>query len=103
MSKKKEEATPQRKAEKMTELEAMGYTVEQAEEVDRIARSIAQTSGVPMNEATHAICSVMRALPPLGDAEIAMIWDNPSLNIFQKWWLIHKIKKWRNLIKRGIR
>lgn len=77
----------------MTEqLEAMGYTVEQAEEVARIARSIAQTSGVSMNRATQAICSAMRALPPLGDAEIAMIRDNPSLNIFQKWWLIHKIK-----------
>ena len=79
----------------MTELEAMGYTEEQAEEIDRIARSIARTSGVSMNKATQAICSVMRALPPLGDAEIAMIRDNPSLNIFQKWWLIHKIKKWR--------
>lgn len=80
----------------MTELEAMGYTVEQAEEVARIARSIAQTSGVSMNEATQAICSAcsaMRALPPLGDVEIAMIRANPSLNIFQKWWLIHKIKK----------
>lgn len=30
----------------MTELETMGYTVEQAEEVARIASSIAQTSGV---------------------------------------------------------
>ena len=79
----------------MTELEAMGYTVEQAEEVARIARSIAQTSGISMNEATQAICSAMRALPPLGDAEIAMIRANPSLNVFQKWWLIHKIKKWR--------
>ena len=84
----------------MTELEAMGYTVEQAEEVDRIARSIARTSGVPVNEATQAICSVMRALPPLGDAEIAMIRDNPSLNIFQKWWLIHKIKRRNRCIKR---
>lgn len=76
----------------MTELEAMGYTEEQAEEIDRIARSIARTSGVSMNEATQAICSVMRVLPPLGDAEIAMIRDNPSLSIFQKLWLIHKIK-----------
>lgn len=84
----------------MTELEAMGYTAEQAEEVDRIARSIARTSGVSMNTAMQAICSVMRALPPLGDTEIAMIRDNPSLNIFQKWWLIHKIKRRNRCIKR---
>ena len=90
----------------MTKLEAMGYTAEQAEEIDRIARSIARTSGVPMNEATQAICSVMRALPPPGDAEIAMIRDNPSLNIFQKGcllddnlpetWEIERIKKENN-------
>jgi len=76
----------------MTEFEAMGYTAEQAEKFDRIARSIARASGVSVNEATQAICSAMRALPPLGDAEIAMIRNNPSLNIFQKLWLIHKIK-----------
>ena len=79
----------------MAELETMGYTVERAEEVARIARSIAQTSGVSMNEAMQAICLAMRTLPPLVDAEIAMIRNNPSLNIFQKWWLIHKIKKRR--------
>lgn len=66
----------------MTKLEAMGYTVEQAEEVDRIARSIARTTGVPVNEVTQAICSAMRALTPLDDAEIALIRANPSLNIF---------------------
>lgn len=79
----------------ITMLEAMGYTVEQAKEIAGTARSIAQTSGIPMDEATRAICSVTRALPPLGDVEIATIRDNPSLNIFQKWRLIHKIKKWR--------
>ena len=68
----------------MTKLEAMGYTAEQAEEIDRVARSIAQISGIPMDEATQAICSIIRALPPLGDTEITMIRDNPSLNIFQK-------------------
>lgn len=80
----------------------MGYTAEQAEEVAGIARSIAQTSSVPMNAATQAICSVIRTLPPPGDAEIAMIRDNPSLNIFQKWWLIHKIKKRRRNDKNGM-
>ena len=59
-----------RKGRKMTKLEAMGYTAEQAEEIDRVARSIAQTVGISMDEATQAICSVIRALPPLGDTEI---------------------------------
>lgn len=81
----------------ITELETMGGTVEQAEEVARIARSIAETSGIPMDRVTRAICSVMRAPSPPGDAEIAMIRDNPSLNIFQKWWRIHKIKKRRKM------
>lgn len=81
----------------ITKLEAAGYTVEQAEEIAGVARSIARASGVPMDEATQAICSVTRTLPPPGDAEIAMIRDNPSLNIFRKWWLIHKIKKWRKM------
>lgn len=78
----------------ITELEAMGYTVEQAEKVAGIACSIAQTSGVSMDMVMRAICSVMRTPSP--DAEIAMIRLNPSLNIFQKWWRIHKIKKRRN-------
>lgn len=86
----------------ITELEAMGCTAEQAEEAAGIARSIAQASGVPMDEATQAICSVIRTLPPPGDAEIAMIRLNPSLNIFQKWWLIHKIKKRRRNDKNGM-
>lgn len=81
----------------ITELEVAGYTVEQAEEVAGIARSIAQTLGIPMDRVTQTICSVIRTLPPPGDAEIAMIRDNPSLNIFQKWWLIHKIKKRRKM------
>ena len=51
----------------MTELEAMGYTAEQAEEIDKIARSIARTSGVPVDEATQAICSVIRELQLLGE------------------------------------
>lgn len=75
-------------------------TITEAEEVAGIARSIAQASGVSMSEATQAICSAMRALSPPGDAEIAMIRDNPSLNIFQKWRLIHKIKKWRKKERR---
>jgi len=37
----------------MTEFEAMGYTAEQAEKFDRIARSIARASGVSVNEATQ--------------------------------------------------
>lgn len=69
---------------KMTKLEAMGYTAEQAEEVDRIARSIARTSGIPADEATQAICSVVRALTPLDDAKMPVIRVDPSLNIFQK-------------------
>ena len=40
------EAIQKGRRRKMTELETMGYTVEQAEEVARIASSIAQTSGV---------------------------------------------------------
>ena len=60
----------------------MGYTAEQAEEIDRIARSIARISGVPMYRAKQAICSVIRALPPLGDAEIAMIRNSPIIEHF---------------------
>ena len=67
----------------------------EAEEVARISQSISQASGVSMNEATQTIYSAMRALHPPGDVEIAMIRNNPSLNIFQKWLLIRKIEKWR--------
>ncbi|MBR0341566.1 MAG: hypothetical protein IJH64_04875 [Oscillospiraceae bacterium] len=51
----------------MTKLEAMGYAAEQAEEIDRIARSIALTSGIPVDEATQAICSLIRRLQLLGE------------------------------------
>jgi len=87
----------------ITKLEAAGYTVEQAEEIAGVACSTAQASGIPMDEATQAICSVIRTLSPPGNAEIAMIRLNPSLNIFQKWWLIHKIKKQRKMWYRGRR
>lgn len=56
-----------RQEEKMTKLEAMGYAAEQAEEIDRIARSIALTSGIPVDEATQAICSLIRRLQLLGE------------------------------------
>ena len=59
----------------MTEIEAMGYTTEDAE------------------KAADAVYKVLRELPPIGEAEIAMIRCNPSLSWFQKWRLIRSIRK----------
>ncbi len=49
--------------------------------------------GVTLEQAAKALTDAMKLLPPLGDAEIMMIKNNPSLNFFQKRRLIRLIKK----------
>lgn len=77
----------------MTEIEAMGYTTEDAEKVEEVIWDLARKAGVTADEAADAVYKVLRALPPIGEAEIAMIRCNPSLSWFQKWRLIRSIRK----------
>ncbi len=49
--------------------------------------------GVTAEEAATALTKAMRLLPPLGETEIELIKRNPNLSKFQKWRLIHMIKK----------
>ena len=63
------------------------------EKLKEIANSIARDYSISVDEARQAIYSVMKNLPPVGDEDIAMIRNNPSLNIFQKLRIINKIKE----------
>lgn len=50
-------------------------------------------AGMTTEELAEAISRFARAIPPLGEADIAMIRCNPSLSWLQKRRLIAKIKK----------
>ena len=69
---------------------------EQKAEKAKLAAEIAHNMGITAAEAAEAIARVMRALPPIGEAEIKNIKRNPSLSRFQKWRLIREIKKGAN-------
>ncbi len=77
----------------MTEIEAMGYTTEDAEKAEEVIWDLARKAGVTAEEAADAVYKVLRELPPIGEAEIAMIRRNPSLSWFQKRRLIRSIRK----------
>ena len=49
--------------------------------------------GVTHEKAANAIYELVKKLPPPGENEINLIRRNPSLNIFEKWSLIRKIRK----------
>lgn len=77
----------------MTKIEAMGYTTEDAKKVEEVIRDLARKAGVTADEAADAVYKILEKLPPIGEAEIAMIRCNPSLSWFQKWRLIRSIRK----------
>lgn len=77
----------------MTKIEAMGYTTEDVKKVEEVIRDIARKVGVTAEEAADVVYKVLRELPPIGEAEIAMIRCNPSLSWFQKRRLIRSIRK----------
>lgn len=85
----------------MTEIEAIGYTTEDAEKAEEVIRDLARKAGVAVEEAADAVYKVLRELPPIGEAEIAMIRCNPSLSWFQKWRLIRSIRKDQRRKQRG--
>lgn len=71
----------------------MGYTTEDAEKVEEAIRDLARKAGVTADEAADAVYKVLGKLPPIGEAEIAMIRCNSSLSWFQKWRIIRSIRK----------
>lgn len=49
--------------------------------------------GYTTEEALHGIARLSKYIPPLGEIDIEMIKQNPSLSFFQKWKLTRQIKK----------
>lgn len=64
----------------MTKIEAMGYTTEDAKKVEEVIRDLARKAGVTADEAADAVYKILEKLPPIGEAEIAMIRCNPFKN-----------------------
>lgn len=52
-----------------------------------------ESYGVTANEAAEALTKAMRLLPPPGEQDIALIKQNPTLTKWEKWKLIHEIRK----------
>lgn len=53
--------------QEMTEIEAMGYTTEDAEKVEEVIRDLARKAGVTADEAADAVYKVLRELSLIGE------------------------------------